>query len=38
VNVLVGSAEDIEKLKPEIERFVRAFGGAFKSTFQVKVI
>ena len=35
VNVLVGSAEDIEKLKPEVERFVSAFGGTFKSTFKI---
>jgi predicted DNA binding CopG/RHH family protein len=35
VNVLVGSAEDIEKLKPEVERFVSAFGGSFKSSFKI---
>lgn len=35
INVLVGSADDIEKLKPEVEKFVSAFGGSFKSSFKV---
>jgi len=35
VNVLTGSAEYIEKLKPEVEKFVNAFGGSFKSTFKI---
>jgi hypothetical protein len=35
VNVLVGSKDNVDAIKPEIEKFIKDFGGSFKSSFRI---
>jgi len=36
LNTLVGEPESVQKVRPELEKFIQSFGGRFKIVFRLQ--